>query len=88
MRISADTLIWLRTNGRILEEAPVDPPGNVIDARREDEVHDCLICGMRAQAAYIAHTDDGPRWLDLCMRDADRVRRISSGAEVYGDGQS
>jgi hypothetical protein len=48
---------------------PVAPEGawRLIEHRTKDEVHSCLRCGERAQAAYIAHTDAGNRWLDLCM---------------------
>jgi hypothetical protein len=31
-----------------------------------DEVHPCLRCGERAACAYIAETELGHRWLDLC----------------------
>lgn len=86
--ISAETLAWLRINGQILEAAPADASGRAIDTRREDEAHACLICGGRAQAAYIADTDAGPRWLDLCMPDSWRVRQILAAApSALADGQ-
>lgn len=77
MRITADTLVWLRLNGDVLEAAPTDAPPQAIDARSRDQVHGCLACNEPAQVAYIADTDKGPRWLDLCMKHSREVRQVS-----------
>lgn len=64
--ITADLLASLRAAGAILPAAPTDDQHAAFERRRLDEVHDCLICGQRAETEFIAHTEDGPRWLDLC----------------------
>jgi hypothetical protein len=50
----------------LLPTAPADDWAAKIEQRRLGEVHSCLRCGQRARCAYIAHTNLGPRWLDLC----------------------
>lgn len=56
----------LQAEPTLLSEAPDDANAEHIDHRRLDSVHPCLRCGQRAQVAYIATTDIGNRWLDLC----------------------
>lgn len=60
---------------------PPTPEGDVaalIEHRRHDEVHACLRCGQRAAQAFVADTEIGRRWLDLChpctqwLRDHER----------------
>jgi len=41
--------------------------------------HPCLRCGAIAMVAYIAGTERGPRWLDLC-RSCDQWLRAGSAA--------
>jgi hypothetical protein len=64
----ADALLHLlKAQPTLLPPAPADADGKHIEHRRQDEAHMCLKCGKRAQAALIAHTEIGPRWLDLCL---------------------
>ncbi|MGH3376000.1 MAG: hypothetical protein ACRDP6_14775 [Actinoallomurus sp.] len=56
----------LKAEPTLLPEAPAAFTARDVDHRRLDEVHPCLRCGKRAHLAYVAHTDIGPRWLDLC----------------------
>lgn len=71
--ITADGLLFL-----IREEPTILPPGpstdefpeNAIETRVRDEEHPCLRCGNRAVVAYLAQTELGWRWLDLCAEDA------------------
>lgn len=51
----------------LMPPAPATATGSDIEHRRHDEVHACLRCGERAEAALIADTKLGKRWLDLCM---------------------
>jgi hypothetical protein len=63
----ADGMLYLlRANPTLLPEAPTNATGEQMEHRRHDEVHACLRCGQRAQCAFVAHTDIGNRWLDLC----------------------
>ena len=57
----------LKAEPTLLDPAPADFTGRDLEHRRLDEVHPCLRCGGRAQSAYVAATELGPRWLDLCM---------------------
>lgn len=59
-------LLLLKAEPTLLPEAPADAAGEHIERRRLDEVHACLRCGGRADCAFIAATELGPRWLDLC----------------------
>ncbi len=64
----ADGLLYLlRAEPTLLPPAPESNQVEAIEHRRKDEVHACLRCGARAQSAYIAATEIGPRWVDLCM---------------------
>lgn len=65
---------WLKIEGDVLQAVRPGWTGADLNRRTQDEVHDCLRCGERAQAAYVAHTDKGDRWLDLCWRDAYAAR--------------
>jgi hypothetical protein len=67
----------LRAEPTLLPAAPAGPVGlgSAIEHRRKDEIHACLRCGKRAHCAFIAHTDLGNRWLDLCWACADWLRR-------------
>lgn len=56
----------LKANPTLLPPAPDPFTGAHIEHRCHDEVNMCLRCGKRAQTAFVAHTDLGPRWLDLC----------------------
>jgi hypothetical protein len=61
-------LLLLRDNPTLLPPVVGDcPPGDAMGHRSQDEVHSCAQCGKRAQAALIAETTLGPRWLDICM---------------------
>lgn len=55
----------LKAEPTLLPEAPPNAT-NHIEHRTSDEVHSCLRCGEPAQLAYVADTEIGPRWLDLC----------------------
>lgn len=56
----------LKAEPTLLPVAPPDASGAHIEHRRLDEVHACLRCGDAAACAFIAATEIGPRWLDLC----------------------
>ena len=72
VKITPESLTWLRLNGRILEDA-TGAAASDMDARLMNEVHGCLACNNPAQVTYVADTDDGPRWLDLCVTHARTV---------------
>lgn len=77
----ADALLYLlRANPTLLPEAPADTTAEQMDHRRHDEVHTCLRCGKRAQAAVVAHTSLGGRWLDLCHACLNWLRQNVSDA--------
>lgn len=68
---TADGMLHLlKAEPTLLDPAPAGFTGADIIRRTQDEVHTCLRCGGRAQAAYVAATTAGPRWLDLCADDA------------------
>ncbi|MET9262391.1 hypothetical protein [Amycolatopsis sp. NPDC004079] len=57
-----------------LPEAPDGDAGPLIVHRTEDEVHRCFVCGQRAAVAFLVETQkDDRRWLDLCVRNAERL---------------
>ena len=59
-------LSLLKAEPTLMDHAP-DPCSTAqMDHRRFDEVHACLRCGARAALVYVATTEIGPRWLDLC----------------------
>jgi hypothetical protein len=64
--IGADGLLHLLKAEPTLMPPVPTPSGAAIEHRRLDEVHPCLRCGERAACAYIAETELGHRWLDLC----------------------
>ncbi|MBB1153500.1 hypothetical protein [Amycolatopsis dendrobii] len=67
-------LCHLGTDASVLPEAPAGDAGQLIQHRREDKVHPCLLCGSPAAAAFLVTADgDVPRWLDLCMNDAKHL---------------
>lgn len=69
----------------LLPAAPVNATGTDIDRRCKDEVHTCLRCGHRAQAALIATTPRaGKRWLDLCMPCLIAVRQAAETDSKWG----
>jgi hypothetical protein len=68
MTTTADGFLHLlKAEPTLLDPAPVGFTGRDLEHRRLDEVHPCLRCGGRAQNAYVAATELGPRWLGLCM---------------------
>lgn len=71
----APLLAYLKVQGDLLEPVPPGWTGADITRRTHDEVHECIRCGERAQVAYVAETNAGDRWLDLCARDAYEARR-------------
>ncbi len=78
--VSADGMLYLiRAEPSLLPAAPsgVDV-AKAIEHRRHDEVHTCFRCGGRAQCAFVAHTEMGDRWLDLCADCAAWVHRTAS----------
>lgn len=73
---SADGMLYLlRAEPTLLPRAPDDVTAAQMDHRRLDEVHACLRCGKRAQCAFVADTDLGKRWLDLCAACTHWLRR-------------
>lgn len=65
---SADGMLHLlKSEPTLLPQAPATYTAHDIDHRRLDEIHRCLRCGQPAALAYVADTEIGPRWLDLCM---------------------
>jgi hypothetical protein len=75
--VDADGLLHLlAAEPTLLPPAPADAD---IERRRHDEVHSCLRCGQRAQAALIADTKPGRRWLDLCMNCFTWARTSARG---------
>jgi hypothetical protein len=70
----AGVLHLLAAEPTLLPAAPGNTTASQMDFRRTDEVHECLICGSRADAAFVAATSIGPRWLDLCFPHAQEVR--------------
>jgi len=60
----------IKAEPSLLPAAPDPCSAKQMDHRRIDEVHVCLGCGERAQCVYVASTDAGPRWLDLCRKCA------------------
>jgi len=72
---AADGLLHLlKAEPTLLPEAPADHLGAAITHRTQDEIHHCLRCGQDAGIAYIAHTDAGNRWIDLCPQCAYWLR--------------
>jgi hypothetical protein len=67
----------LKVNPSLMPEAPAQEPEKQIARRVNDEVHQCLRCGQRARFAFVAHTDWGNRWLDLCAECAHWLRRTA-----------
>lgn len=64
---TADGMLHLlKAEPTLLPEAPAGYTTQDMDRRRHDEIHPCLRCGQRAALAYVADTEIGPRWLDLC----------------------
>lgn len=64
---TADGLLHLlKAEPTLLPEAPAAATAQDIERRRLNEVHTCLRCGNVAVIAYVAHTELGARWLDLC----------------------
>ena len=68
-------LYLLKTEPSLLPPAPESEWGRHINNRCGDAVHSCLRCGKQAHMALIAHTDIGPRWLDLCYTCTSWLRR-------------
>jgi hypothetical protein len=77
----------LEVDATVLPTAPAGDAGQLIEHRRTDEVHTCLICGNRAAMAFLVETaQDDRRWLDLCMNHARDLYHVS-GARM-GDEDS
>jgi hypothetical protein len=72
-------LAWLKVEGDVLEAVRDGWTGADITHRTMDQVHPCLRCGQQAQLAYVAHTDKGPRWLDLCPPCGYAARKANGG---------
>ncbi|ROQ69189.1 hypothetical protein EDD93_3686 [Streptomyces sp. 840.1] len=59
----------------LLPPAPADADGGAIEDRRREN-HACLRCGAPADTALIADLGQhGKRWLDLCFKHFNDVRR-------------
>jgi hypothetical protein len=64
---TADGMLHLlNAEPTLLPKAPATFTAQDIDHRHVDAIHSCLRCGKRATVAYVANTDIGNRWLDLC----------------------
>lgn len=68
LRLAEGMLHLLKAEPTLLPAAPLNTTAQQIDHRRLDEMHSCLRCGQPARLAYVASTELGPRWLDLCMK--------------------
>ena len=68
----------LKAEPTLLPEAPSEASAAHIDQRRLSETHSCLRCGESAQEAFVADTEIGPRWLDLCHACAGWLRKGTS----------
>ena len=77
--IGADSMLHLlKAEPTLLPPGPVTELGRAIERRRMDEIHNCLHCGRRAQCAFVAHTELGNRWLDLCAECAHWLRTTAT----------
>lgn len=77
---SAEGMLYLlKAEPTLLPEAPVGDVAELIEHRTHDEVHSCLRCGKRAVQAFVADTELGPRWLDLCMPCSHWLRTSLDG---------
>jgi hypothetical protein len=68
--MSAETdafLYLLKIHPTLLPAAPAECTARDMGDRVGAEVHVCLRCGDRARCALVAHTEIGPRWLDICQ---------------------
>lgn len=68
-RPSPDTAAFLgllKAEPTLLDPAPAGWNEGAVTRRTRDEVHSCLRCGGRAAVAFVALTDAGLRWLDVC----------------------
>lgn len=77
----APLLAFLKVNGDLLPLVADDWTGEHITRRTQDEVHQCVRCPKRAQVAYVAETDKGERWLDLCAHCAYEARQAVNRPE-------
>jgi len=66
MSLADGMLPLLKAEPRLLLPAPDTDLAQAIEHRRKNEIHICLRCPERARVAYIAQTDIGNRWVDLC----------------------
>lgn len=75
---TAEGLLYLlKAEPTLLPEAPPDATSR-IEHRTHDEVHSCLRCGKGAQEAFVADTERGPRWLDLCHQCSRWLRNSTT----------
>jgi hypothetical protein len=68
-RTNLDDVLYLIKYNPTL--CPPVPPSEIdiairMQHRGHDELHSCVSCGNRANAALTAETDLGERWVDLC----------------------
>jgi hypothetical protein len=77
-------LLWAEPS--LLPPAPLDVDIAAVERRRRGEVHACLRCGARAGCVFVAETDLGLRWLDLCWGCRDWLQRGATPAPLFGAG--
>lgn len=84
MTTLADGLLYLiKAEPTLLPPAPSVDMALAMEWRRRDEVHACLRCGHRAQCAFVADTDAGARWLDMCHGCANWLRTTATPDPLY-----
>jgi len=71
----AGMLHLLKAEPTLLHPAPVNYTARDMEDRRHSGAHSCLRCGQSSQRAYVADTELGPRWLDLCAECDYWLRR-------------
>jgi hypothetical protein len=76
-------LMLLRDNPALLPEAPDEATAAQMHTRGREEVHPCLRCGGMNQAALVAETTFGPRWLDLCWGCYSWVQRGATPSPLW-----
>ena len=71
-------LLDLHAHPEAFDAAPTADQGAATEHRRLYETHACKACGDHAGVAYIAesrvHPGATPRWVDLCLEHARRLR--------------
>lgn len=69
-------LTSIRAHPEQLDPAPETDQGAAIEHRRLHETHQCGHCGKPATVAFIAGTEAGMRWLDLCAPHGVAVQNV------------